>query len=264
MKKVAFTIVLNGMPFILKQIDIIMSVFDEWHIIEGATLPLRDTEWCKIIDEKFFNTQEGEYYGCSNDGTSEILDKLVNKFPGRVFVYRKGDLWSGKTEMCQCIQPIMKDCILMQIDIDEIWKPEILKDIFNYCENNSGFDGMIFKCNFYVGPNLVIYDEDTHPNKKDVWTRLWVLKEQTEWESHEPPKIKGLSNMLGKDFTGECGWIFDHYAYFFTKQLEFKENFYGYDGATVAWKIMQKCEDKKFRLYRFFTWIDNDDIVSRV
>jgi hypothetical protein len=266
MKKIAFTIVLNGMPFIPLQGDIIPEIFDEWHIIEGVVLPIKDTKWCKLVDPKFFVNQDGDYFGCSIDGTSGVIDNLKARYPEKIFVHRKKTFWNGKLDMCQCIEDRLQDAILMQIDVDEIWNKDKLREVLEFAENNEGFDGMIFKCNFYVGPKLVIFDEDTHPNKTDTWTRLWVIRDRSKWVSHEPPVLENLKtdSFLNKEFTSQKGWIFDHFAYLFESQLEFKENFYGYEGAKRSWQIMQKCPDKKFRLNRFFTWVDNYDMVSRI
>jgi len=264
MKKIAFTIVLNGMPFIMKQSEVILEVFDEWHIIEGVVLPLHDTKWCKLVNPKFFNNTDGDYFGCSIDGTSQYIDLIKKKYPDKVFIYRKKTFWDGKIEMCRRINDRLENCILMQIDVDEIWRKDQLIEILSFAEKEKEYDGMIFKCNFYVGPDLVIRDEDTYPNKEDTWTRLWIIKDKTEWISHEPPKLQGLTKFLDKNFTGNKGWIFEHFAYVLESQIDFKENFYGYTGAKIAWKNMQKCEDKRFKLNRFFTWVYNDDFVNRI
>ena len=58
MKKIAFTIVLNGMPFLRDQYDIIPECFDHWYIIEGAVLPTLDTNWCQNINNEFFSDKK--------------------------------------------------------------------------------------------------------------------------------------------------------------------------------------------------------------
>ena len=40
MKKIAFTIVLNGMPFIKEQYKYVPTCFDKWYIIEGHIPPI--------------------------------------------------------------------------------------------------------------------------------------------------------------------------------------------------------------------------------
>lgn len=257
MKKIAFTLVLNGMPFIKKQAEIIPKVFDEWHIIEGATLPVFDTSWCRDIDSKFYSDKK-----LSIDGTTQFIDSIVDN--KKIFIHRKNNFWYGKTEMCKRIEDNMDNCILMQIDVDEIWKPEILSEIFEYTENNDGFDGMLFKCNYFVGPNIQIISENTYGNKNDEWCRLWKIKDKTMWKSHEPPRIHNLHKFLSKKITSQKGWIFDHYAYVFESQLQFKENFYGYKGAVERWKNLQNNNTFPCYLKYFLPWVKDETIVNRV
>lgn len=249
------TIVLNGMPFIKEQYDIIPQIFDEWHIIEGATLPLADTSWCRNIDNKFYTEQK-----LSVDGTTQFLDTIRDD--KKIFVYRKGDFYNGKTEMCNEIMHCMKDCILMQIDVDEIWKVETLKEIFQYCEENEGFDGMLFHCNYYVGENLYIENENCYGNYSQDWCRLWKIKEQTGWRTHEPARIHNLVNFLNRDFTKSKDWIFDHYSYTTQEQLEFKENFYGYTNAVKDWRRLQEVKEFPCKLRDYFSWVHDDAVVN--
>lgn len=257
MKKIAFTLVLNGMPFIKQQAEILPKVFDEWHIIEGATLPIKDTNWCRMIDDKYFDDNK-----LSIDGTTEFINSVVDN--EKIFVHRKNDFWLGKTEMCNAIADKMEDCILMQFDVDEIWKPEILNEVLNHAENNEGFDGMLFKCNYYVGENLVIQNENCYGNNPEEWCRLWKIKEKTSWKSHEPPRIFGLSAFLSRNTTKAKGWIFDHYAYTREEQVAFKENFYGYTGAVQQWKNLQQNTVFPRYLKDFLPWVKDEAIVNKL
>jgi hypothetical protein len=258
MKKVAFTIVLNGQPYIEQQAKIIPKIFDKWYIIEGYSLPVKDTAWCKNIDITKFTDN-----GWSNDGTTEFLDSLSDD---NVTVIRKnpGEFWNGKTEMCNSFMDRVENSILMEFDVDEIWKPEILTDVLNYAETNDGFDGMLFKCNYYVGPNLITRGENCYGNKADEWCRLWKVRNKTSWRTHEPPRIHGLHNFLSNDFTQEKGWIFDHYAYALEKQLEFKENYYGYIGAVNNWKRLQNETDFPVNLRDYFPWVNDHSQVIKI
>jgi hypothetical protein len=255
MKKIAFTIVLNGIPFIKKQSEILPLVFDEWHIIEGATLPLADTAWCKNINNEFYTEKK-----LSTDGTTEFIDSIVDN--KKIFVHRKNNFWNGKIEMCNQIEHLMENCILMQFDVDEIWNKETLIDILNYAQSNDYFDGMLFKCNYYVGPNLIITNENCYGNYSNEWCRLWKIKEKTKWVSHEPPRIKGLKTFLTKDYTKNKNWIFDHYAYVIEEQLKFKENFYGYKNALNLWKNLQQNEKFPCFLRDYLSWVHDDSVVN--
>lgn len=255
MKTIAFTLVLNGFPFIKKQAEIIPEIFDEWHIIEGATLPLKDTAWCKNIDQKFYSDKK-----LSIDGTTEFIDKIVDN--KKIFVRRKFDFWNGKTEMCNQIESKMENCILMQFDVDEIWSKQVLKEVLEFSKNNEGFDGMLFKCNYYVGSNILVQNENCYGNNPGEWSRLWKIKNKTNWEKHEPPMIKGLKNFISRDFTKKNGWIFDHYAYVLEEQIKFKENFYGYKNAFNQWKSLQLNNNFPCQLKDYLQWVNDHSIVD--
>ena len=255
MRKIAFTIVLNGMPFIKKQYEIIPKVFDEWHIIEGVSLPMNDTRWCQTIPSRFYSDKQ-----LSIDGTTEFIDSIVDN--KTIFVHRKNDFWHGKTEMCKQIEPYMENCILMQFDVDEIWKPQILNEVLTYAENNEGFDGMLFKCNYYVGPNLITEGENCYGSESNEWCRVWKIKNKTFWISHEPPRVKDCMLFLTRDYTKSKNWVFDHYAYVLEPQLDFKENFYGYKEALKHWKSLQTHNNFPCLLRNHLKWVTDNAIVT--
>lgn len=256
MKKVAFTLVLNGMPFIRQQAEIIPKVFDKWYIIEGATKPVQDTSWCRNIDNKFYSEKK-----LSVDGTSEFLDSIQSD---KVVVIRKNDFWNGKVEMCNSFMREVEDSVLMEFDVDEIWKEEVLKEVLEYAEQNDHFQGMLFKCNYYVGENLKIVSENAYGDYGNEWCRLWKVKNKTMWVSHEPPRLLNFKNFLSKSFTKEKGWIFDHYAYVLPEQVKFKENFYGYTNAYEQWKKLQVNEEFPTLLGRFLPWVRDNAMVDKV
>jgi hypothetical protein len=255
MKKIAFTLVLNGDPFIKKQAEIIPEIFDIWYIVEGATLPTKDTAWCRNIDNRFYTDKK-----LSVDGTSEFLDSIASD---KIKIIRKNDFWDGKVEMCNSFMKDVEDCILMEFDVDEIWDKEVLKDVLEYCENNQGFDGIQFKCNYLVGPDLVIENDNCYGNRGDEWSRLWIVKDKTYWVSHEPPRLKGMKQFLNREFSKNKGWVFDHFAYVLPEQLKFKENFYGYVGAYQCWLKLQNHKNFPAKLNEFLPWVDNTAIVNK-
>lgn len=262
MKRIAFTLVLNGMPYIRQQAEILPKLFDEWHIIEGATRPRADTSWCKDIDQKYYNTTK-DNFGRSVDGTAEFLDELAEEHDN-VFIHLKlGDLWDSKTEMCNQIAYQMENCILMQFDVDEIWTEDKLNEVLKYAEEEQGFHGMLFKCNYFVGEGLVIQNEDCYGNNPGEWCRLWKIGPKTSWRSHEPPRIHGLTDFLSRDFTKNKGWIFDHYAYYLESQVAFKENFYGYTGAVESWKRLQNNKEFPCLLRNYLPWVTDNAIVGK-
>ena len=257
MKTIAFTLVLNGMPYIKDQFDILPHVFDEWHIIEGATTPVKDTGWCKNIDERFYTEDK-----LSNDGTTEFIDKIVDN--KKIFSHRKHDFWNGKLEMCQQIDHLIGGNIVMQFDVDEIWSINILREVLDYAKTMEEADGMLFKCNYYVGPDLITFGENCYGNKGNEWCRLCKPKINSTWISHEPPRITNCTSFLSQAFTYKKNWTFNHFAYALESQLQFKENFYGYTGAVNQWKRLQNHEEFPANLNKFLPWVDNKVQVIRL
>ena len=71
MKRVAFTIILNGHRHLVHNnyYETMSDNFDLWVIVEGVANPGGSTEWCNKLIDSFHNNF------ISNDGTSEFLDK---------------------------------------------------------------------------------------------------------------------------------------------------------------------------------------------
>jgi hypothetical protein len=256
MKRIAFTLVLNGMPFIKQQAEIIPKIFDEWYIIEGAVIPVRDTGWCKNIPQEFYSSTYR-----SIDGTSEFLDSIECD---KIKIIRKSGLWEGKLEMCNSFITDLENCTLMEFDVDEIWDIDTLHQVLEYAEVNDHFDSMIFKCNYYVGSDIIITSEGGYADHSYEWIRLWKIKEKTKWKSHEPPILEGCERYLSKTFTKERGWLFDHYAYTLEDQLTFKEKFYGYAGALDQWKRLQNNATFPCLLREYLPWVHDNTVVDKL
>ena len=258
MKKVAFTIVLNGMPFIKQQFDTITDNFDHWYIIEGPAKPVGCTNWCGDVTKEFLSDSN-----LSNDGTTEYLNEISNY--KKVSVIRTNPVdgihpfWNGKAEMCnQIFTYLTPPYILFQIDVDEFWTTQVLQDVFNYLEHNDNYNVVRFESNFYYGDN--IFSNGT--NSWD-WVRAWKVTIPTKWKSHEPPSLCGLSRMMPKSDTIKRGWWFDHYAYTTEAQLKFKEVYYKYKGAVDRWKRLQEVKTFPVYLRDYFPWIKNNDMAIK-
>tara|TARA_S200002703_G_scaffold30275_1_gene26238 strand:+ start:536 stop:1315 length:780 start_codon:yes stop_codon:yes gene_type:complete len=251
MNKIAFTIVLNGMPFIKEQYKIIPGVFDHWYIVEGVSRNINCTRWCNPVTEKYHKNN------LSNDGTTEFLDSITDD---NITIIRKlnNDTWAGKVEMCNSFMGKISNSILMQIDVDEIWDVDVLYDIFSYCDHNyDRFDAMQFRCNFYMGRNLIVNGMDCYGDMDWDWWRLWSIKEPTAFVSHEPPKITNQKRVIKKDDTYKMKWIFDHFAYVYEHQVQFKEDFYGYKNAVTQWnKLNSLNEYSNIDASEYLSWIN--------
>lgn len=260
MQTVAFTLVLNGMPFIKEQAKIIPEVFDKWYVVEGAAQPNNKIDYNaaghKTISSNFHCN------GLSIDGTKEFLDELILEYPNKIEVIRPERLfWDGKTEMCNSFMGKVQNSILVQIDVDEFWERDILHSMLDYSITYAAeFDGMCFKCRYFVGPNLILEGKNCYGDMYYEWNRLWVIRESTKFLMHEPPIIyRNMQRFKNKTLTEKNGWVFNHYAYVNENQLKFKEEYYNYAGALDQWNKLQKVEKMPVKLSDYFTWVNSND-----
>lgn len=249
-KNIAFTLVLNGMPFIKQQMEIIPEVFDHWYIIEGVAFPNNCTSWCKLPSNKWYNSNF-----CSMDGTYEYLNEI--KHPN-ITIIRKNLPWNGKIEMCNSFMSKISNSILMEFDVDEIWNKDILKNILKISQTNfHRFDSMKFKCNYYVGNQLKLQSNNGYGDKPEEWVRLWTVQETTNFISHEPPVLNKKNNrIVEKSETCQKNWLFNHFAYTTESQVSFKEDYYGYSGALNQWKDLQQVVNFPVEANKFLPWIE--------
>lgn len=274
-----FTIVLNGKPFIEYHINVLKNLPFKWHwhIVEGVAELKHDTAWSVVnggrIDDEIHEN------GLSNDGTTAYLNQLEKLFPGNITVYRKtiNSFWDGKLEMVnQPLENINEECLLWQIDADELWTLEQIKEARNMFLQEPDKTAAYFYCNYFVGENRVIITEDTYGNNKDYeWLRLWRFQPGDKWLSHEPPKLSrkvadeiwidlGKVNIFTHNDTKTHNLVFQHYAYVTESQLRFKEIYYGYSSAVEKWKKLNNGVELPARLKDFFDWVSNPAIVESV
>ncbi|PSB51793.1 FkbM family methyltransferase [filamentous cyanobacterium Phorm 6] len=272
-----FTIVLNGEPFIRYHIEAFKQLPFKWHwhIIEGVAELKHDTAWSlrnggRITDEIHCN-------GRSNDGTAEYLDELAQLYPENVTVYRKpeGIFWEGKREMVNApLENINEECLLWQVDVDELWTVEQIgtaRQMFIYHpEKTAAF----YWCWYFVGEKLVISSRNCYAqNPAQEWLRTWRFKPGCVWTAHEPPVLtEPLPNAQWRDVaavnpfvheeTEKRGLVFQHFAYAMAKQLEFKEQYYGYSNAVSEWKVLQSQTRFPVRLSQYFSWVQDGTMVD--
>ena len=274
-----FTIVLNGEPFIRHHIDVFkrLNFTWHWHIIEGVADLKHDTGWSVQFGGRI--TGELHRNGLSNDGTTEYLNELAQKFPENITVYRnpKGAFWDGKLEMVNApLVNINKACLLWQVDVDEYWTLEQIDTAHKMFENQPDRSAAYYFCNFFVGPELVITTRNTYGNHTDYeWLRTWRCNAGDRWTAHEPPRLcrrdrKGQWIDIAKinPFmhleTESNNLIFNHYAYVTEQQLRFKEIYYGYSNAVKSWKTLQSVENLPVHLKDYFPWVKDEALVDRL
>jgi glycosyltransferase involved in cell wall biosynthesis len=94
------------------------------------------------------------------------------------------------------------------------------------------------------------------------------------WAAHEPPMLMELSNPkewrpvagvnpIAHAQTEEAGLVFQHFAYATLRQIQFKEQYYGYQDATARWLGLQAAETFPLALRTYFPWVGDDTMVDR-
>lgn len=267
-----FTIVLNGEPFIRYHIDIFKQLPFQWHwhIVEGVADLKHDTAWSlqlggRIADEIHRN-------GRSTDGTTEYLDELAQLYPENVTIYRKpeGVFWDGKREMVSApLANIHEECLLWQVDVDELWTVEQICKARLMFVNNPEKTAAFYWCWYFVGENLVISTRNCYAqNPAQDWLRTWRFKPGMLWASHEPPRLAeplpdsqfqdvAAVNPFLHEETEKQGLVFQHFAYVTPEQLKFKEQYYGYANAVYRWTSLQEQTKFPVLLREYFPWVQD-------
>jgi len=232
MKRVAFTIILNGIKHLQHNnyYDFVSKNFDLWVIVEGVSLPGGSTSWCNTLDNSFHNNY------LSNDGTTEFLDANARE---NVIVVRPNvnQAWVSKDDQVNAAINAIKEhcteCFLWQIDIDEQWNTDQLTQAEHDLVKLGGKTGC-FLCNYFVGPNQQVFG-DWGEGKTTPYRRLWRWQGEA-FKSHEPPEL------IGKNGPGYLLiQRFNHYAYYFEIDVTFKEKYYrNYEGLTDRWREIQQ------------------------
>lgn len=247
MKLHIVTICLDGMPtlpalfFTLNQLRIDWT----WHVCEGPSLNVKDTAWCK--------QQEPRY---SEDGTHEFLE-MISSHP-RVHVAGKKMWTGGKVEMVNYpLSFIKEECVLMQIDADEIWTSAQLEKIVSLFSEFHTLDQMSFFCRYFLGVNILSTTADSYGNNAHEWVRSWRFRPGDKFLSHEPPAMSRKPRVyMNREDSRALGLVFDHYSWAFPNQVAYKEKFYGYHCALEKWIILQQNKKWPVNLKTFLPWVD--------
>ena len=247
------TIVLDGMPWIACHLPVFnkLSIPWHWHIVEGAAMNTHCTKWCNPQTPRL-----------SKDGTNEYLDSISGH--PNITVYRK-EKWDGKVEMVNApLANIKKECVLLEVDCDEMWTTKQLEDMVEMFESDKDRTHAMFWCRMFFGPHLVMTTRNCYANNPGQdWKRAWRFKPGASFKSHEPPSLIGEHNGFSHSDTESRGLVFDHYAYATLKQAQFKEQFYRYNGAAEQWKRLQECDQLPVRISDFLGWVKDKSCVAK-
>lgn len=265
-----FTIVLNGQPFIRYHEEMLrhLNVKWHWHVVEGVAALKHDTAWSVATGGHVDDSIHKD--GRSVDGTSEYLDDLAKRFPENVTIYRKEPsvFWDGKKEMVSApLAGIEEECLLWQIDSDELWTTDQVHAVHELFMNDPDRTAAYFWCDYFVGSDKIIstrYNYAQNPNQE--WLRTWRFKPGSYWIAHEPPTLAWQAdstseasdlakiNPFRHDETEAVGAVFQHFAYVTEAQLRFKETYYGYKNAMAQWQELQE-QTRPGLLRDYLAWV---------
>jgi hypothetical protein len=242
-----FTLVLDGEPWIECHLPVFKNLTHQWRwvVVHGAAMNNGSTSWC--------DTQEPRL---STDGTSEYLCGIGDP---RVRIIERAK-WESKDEMINA--PLFEfdsSCVLMEIDADEIWRAEQLDTIVDLFESQEHLSSIMFACDYYVGPRLVLKGEHCYGDNDYEWLRAWRFRPGMTFKSHEPPVLLGeVGRRMGKLESQDIVGRFSHYAYATEPQVAFKEKWYKYYGLLEGWKRLQSEKEFPVSLNRYFDHVKTE------
>ncbi|MBD2360726.1 FkbM family methyltransferase [Anabaena minutissima FACHB-250] len=272
-----FTIVLNGQPFIRYHIEIFKQLPFKWHwhIVEGVADLKHDTSWSVKLGGCI--SDEIHHNGFSSDGTTEYIDELAQLYPDNITIYRQaeGVFWDGKREMVNApLTNIQEECLLWQIDVDELWTLEQICTAREIFISNPDKMSAFYWCWYFVGEKLIISTRNCYAqNPQQEWLRTWRFKPGYIWAAHEPPvlvepladgqyqNVAAVNPFLHQE-TEKHGLVFQHFAYVTPEQLSFKEKYYGYSNAVSQWISLQKNTKFPILLKEYFPWVQDETQVD--
>jgi glycosyltransferase involved in cell wall biosynthesis len=274
-----FTIVLNGEPFIRYHLDVFrrLPFRWRWHIVEGVAALDHDTAWS--VEAGGHVSGAVHTGGLSVDGTTAYLDEIATGDERHVSVYRKpgGAFWDGKREMVSAPLPnIREECLLWQIDADELWTAEQIVAVHELFRNDPERTAAYYWCDFVAAPGAIIATRYNYAANPAVeWLRTWRYRPGDRWAAHEPPvllraRAGGLVDVAKEhafhhDETERVGAVFQHFAYATEAQVRFKESYYGYGGAVDHWRAFREAlrtSDGPLRLGDYLPWVPDDALVD--
>jgi hypothetical protein len=244
-----FTIVLDGSPWIGAQFAELCRLRElDWHwsIVEGASLPKKDTAW--------MGNQSGKV---SHDGTHQFLQSL--KTHPRITVNSKSE-WGGKTEMINAaLTAFKRDGVLLQMDSDELWTEFQMKSLASMMEIEREVNTVQFKMDYMLGPNVISTSKDGYGNRANEWVRAWRYSVGEWMECHEPPVFNGnRERILGRDESERLFGRILHMAWVTPQQVSQKQRIYrgGYENACENWEKLQNNMKWPVKdLQQFLPWV---------
>lgn len=258
------TIVLDGLKFLPIQLATFNKLTTPWRwiCVEGQAANVNCTAWTAKMPPRL-----------SIDGSTHWLAEVSKYHPNVTHIPQT--LWEGgKLEMFNAAMAKIhalagelgvKDATVMEIDADEQWTPSQLELIAGFFRTSSDYQRMQFKCQYHVGPNLVITTENTYGNNLEYeWFRAWRYFPQFRFLRHEAPVVNSPEGKtLDCHTTERMGLKFCHQSYFYESQAEYKMRFYQYPDALNQWRALQAAP-KPCRVGDYLKWVTDGAMCDNI
>lgn len=228
--RIAFTITYNALHHLQHRgfVPFMVQNFDLWVVVDGLSLNGGSTRWCNALNELPCH---------STDGTVEMMRQVADSNSHVHFSECKQKYRSKDVQVNTAIEIIRKHYKsgwLWEVDADEHWTAEKLSQAEELL-GKSPMREAEFRFNHYVGDNLIA---------AGGWGSGY-LSRLFKWSggrfiSHEPARIDPHKRVMKMPDTIK----FDHYSYYFEKDVAFKERYYGgYKGLLQKWYTLQTLKD---------------------
>jgi hypothetical protein len=193
----------------------------------------------------------------STDKTNHILHNFYDPDNKLKIIH---DQFNEKDDQCRAyINQIPPDTeYLWNLDADEIYKTQDLKNIIEYlyCEKPTSVG--IRSCTFYGGFDYYLTGFELNI---DNFLRIFKYQHGCTWLTHRPPTIQYRSNMLKKHINSnklynDINFQMYHYSYVFPRQVERKISYY------KECVSKQNCIDNYFKLI-YLSWVNGDEDIKK-
>jgi hypothetical protein len=222
-----------------------------WSIVEGYAEPTGCTSWCKPLGDRWHKN------GASADGTRDVLETIARD--SRVCVQLADRPWSGKKEMVNAaLDKLPNAGTLIEMDSDEFWSIDQIGLIDLTLRRFPKVGGMQFHCRMWITERHIIFTEDCYGSRPYEWHRAWNYDGRQRFEEHEPPRLNGADVFITRDITRSIGLIFEHRSYVRRKQVELKQDYYGYHGAVDGWQQLRESNESVVQLKKYLPWVNDD------
>ena len=121
---------------------------------------------------------------------------MRQSFPLNVFIhrpqfYKSTPVWIDKIEMNNiALQHLNKSCLLVQLDVDEMWNADQLFKANQLFVKNQDKKCAYFHCHYYITPSLMTISRGVYSHNDEIeWLRMFQYNPGDFFISHAPPSL---------------------------------------------------------------------------